>query len=184
MIDRAAPERSVPVEGRSGDVDDLAARVRQLEDRAAISETVVGYGLTVDRRDWSGFARCFTDPVLTDYQQGRPTGLTSRADLVDLVSEALDGFTTTQHLSTNHVIVFDAVDPDAAVCTSAMYAQHLLEGSPNGDFYLLRALYTNYLRRTADGWRIEGIDTEGRWEEGNLTAVEEAIQRTRAARGR
>jgi hypothetical protein len=165
-------------------VEELGERLRRLEDRAAISETVVSYCLTVDRRDWAAFTRCFTDPVLTGYREGRPTGSTSRADLVALVSEALDGFTLTQHLSTNHVISFAEDDPDGAVCTSAMYAQHLLEGSPNGDYYLLRALYTNYLRRTADGWRIEGIDTERRWEEGNLTAVDEAIQRTRSSRAR
>lgn len=80
------------------------------------------------------------------------------------------------------MVDFRLGDADAAVCTSAMYAQHLLEGSPNGDFYLLRATYTTYLRHTPEGWRIEGMETEGRWEEGNLTAVDEAIQRTRRAR--
>ncbi len=163
-------------------MDDLAGRIQRLEDRVAVSETVVSYCLNVDRRDWASFTRCFTDPVLTEYRNGRSTGSTSRADLVALISEALDGFTSTQHLSTNHVITFDAADPDLATCVSAMFAQHLIQGSPNGDFYLLRAIYTNYLRRTSEGWRIEGIETQRRWEEGNLTAVDEAIQRTRSAR--
>lgn len=74
-------------------MDDLARRVQRLEDRVAVSETVISYGRTVDRRDWAGFARCFTDPVLTGFRDGRPTGSTSRADLVALVAEALDGFT-------------------------------------------------------------------------------------------
>jgi hypothetical protein len=157
-------------------VDDLLARIRRLEDRAAISETVINYCLTVDRKDWAAFARCFTDPVRTS------TGSTTRDAWVATVAEALDGFGLTQHLSTNHVITFDGDDPDAAVCVSAMYAQHQLEHSPNGDFYLLRAIYTNHMRRTPEGWRIERIDTERRWEAGNLTAVEEAIQRTRSRR--
>ncbi|GAA2756732.1 nuclear transport factor 2 family protein [Actinopolymorpha rutila] len=163
-------------------MDDLATRVRRLEDRAAISETVINYCLNVDRRDWATFTRCFTDPVLTEYHDGRPTSSTSRAGLVALISEALDGFTLTQHLSANHVITFDTADPDLATCVSTMYAQHLIQGSPNGEFYLLRAIYTNHLRRTSEGWRIEGIETERRWEEGNLTAVDEAIQRTRRGR--
>ena len=163
-------------------MDDLVTRVRRLEDRAAISTTVISYCLHVDRRDWVAFTRCFTDPVLTDFQNGQATGSTCRADLVALISEALDGFTHTQHLSTNHVITFHETDPDTATCVSAMHAQHLLEGSPHGTFYLLRAIYTNHLRRKSDGWRIEGIETERRWEEGNLTAVEEAIERTRGRR--
>jgi hypothetical protein len=163
-------------------VQNLGARIRQLEDRAAISETVVRYCLGVDRRDWAMLTRCFTDPVLTDYQDGRPSGTLPRAELVAIISEALDGFTLTQHLSTNHVIEFHAGDPDRAVCISAMYAQHLLRDSPNGEFYLLRALYTDHMRRSDQGWCIEGIDTERRWEEGDLSAVEEAIQRTRDAR--
>ncbi|MBA8793440.1 hypothetical protein FHX74_001045 [Friedmanniella endophytica] len=164
-------------------MDDLEARIRRLEDRAAISETVINYGLAVDRKDWVAFARCFTDPVLTGYQDGEPTGSTRRSALVAMVAEALDGFGLTQHLSTNHVITVDPDDPDRATCTSAMYAQHELPGSPNGEFYLLRAIYTDFMRRTDEGWRIEGIDTENRWEQGNLTAVDEAIARTRAARG-
>ena len=161
---------------------DLEARIRRLEDRIAISERVIQYCLGVDRRDWTMFDRCFTNPVNTDYDaRGVPSGTVTRADLVAMVSTALDGFTTTQHLSTNHVIEFDPDDPDRAVCTSAMYAQHLLEGSPNGEYYLLRAIYTNYMRRTPDGWRIEGIETEKRWEEGNRASVEEAIERSRAA---
>ncbi len=128
-------------------------------------------------------ARCFTDPVLTGYQEGTPTGTMPRDKLVGIVSEAVDGFTSTQHLSTDHVIEFDFADPNRAACVSAMYAQHLLRGSPNGEFYLLRAIYTDHMRRTDQGWCIEGIDTERRWEEGNLSAVDEAIQRTRAAKG-
>lgn len=163
-------------------MDDLASRLRRLEDRADISEVVIRYCLTVDRKDWTAFGQCFTDTVLTGYQGGKPTGSTSRAELVGVISEALDGFDLTQHLSTNHVITFDADDPDRAVCTSAMYAQHQLVGSPNGEDYLLRAIYTNHLRRTDRGWRIEGIWTERRWEDGNLTAVQEAVQRTRSER--
>lgn len=161
-------------------MQDVETLIRELADRAAISDTVIRYCLSVDRRDWAMFTRCFTDPVLTDYQDGSPTGTLPRDALVAVVSEALDGFSLTQHLSTNHVIEFDPVDPDRAVCISAMHAQHLLPGSPNGDFYLLRALYTNHMRRTDHGWCIEGIDTDRRWEEGNLSAVQEAIQRTRS----
>jgi len=75
---------------------------------------VIRYGLAVDRRDWAMFERCFTDPVNTGYNsEGVPSDVTARKD------------------------------PDCAVCISSTYAQHLLKGSPNGEFYLSQAIYAD-----------------------------------------
>jgi hypothetical protein len=46
--------------------EDLESRVRRLEDRALISETVIKCAVAVDRRDWAMFAD-LTDPVHADY---------------------------------------------------------------------------------------------------------------------
>ena len=122
---------------------DLETRLRRLEDRTAISEVVVKYGLAVDRRDWALFADCFTDPVDTDYSGlGSPAKEWERDAFVESIRLHLSGFTATQHISPNHLVAFDEQDPDRAICTSYMYAQHYLEGSPNGDFYLARGFYT------------------------------------------
>ena len=93
---------------------------------------------------------------------------------------ALDEFAATQHLSPNHVIEFDENDPDRAVCYSYMYAQHLLEGSEGGEFYLLRGWYANHMLRTPDGWRIERLRQHVGWQEGNTNAVAEAAVRGQA----
>lgn len=157
---------------------DIEARIGQLEDRVLIGEVVIKYCVSVDRRDWEMFANCFADTLHTD------EGDITREDFVATVSGALDGFTATQHLSPNHLISFDEHDPDRAVCDSYMYAQHLIEGSPSGEFYLLRAWYRNHMVRTRGGWRIEKIDSHQRWEEGNTTAVTEAIERVRSQRAK
>jgi len=61
-----------------------------------------------------------------------------------------------------------------------MYAQHLLRGSGNGEFYLLRGSYTNHMLRTPEGWRIERIIQHRSWEYGNTSAVTEALARSQA----
>lgn len=81
---------------------DLESRIRQLEDRALISERVIKYAMAVDRADWEMFADCFTDPVHADYSEnGMPAADFARDDLVGIVRGALGGYTATQHLSTN-----------------------------------------------------------------------------------
>jgi ketosteroid isomerase-like protein len=159
---------------------DLESRVRRLEDRNEISEQVIKYAMGVDRRDWEMFADCFTDPVYADFSAGDiPPATVPRSQLVGQIASVLDGFTATQHISPNHVIEFDDADSDRATCYSYMYAQHLLAGSENGEYYLLRGSYTNYLRRTAQGWRIERIVQHRSWEDGNTNAVAEAAERRR-----
>lgn len=154
-------------------VADLESRVRRLEDHQSIVDVVIRYCVAVDRRDWGMFASCFAPTVRSD------SGESSGDDFVAMVEGALPVFRSTQHLSTNHAVTVDELDPDRATCESDMYAQHFLEGSVRGTYYLLRARYRDELIRTADGWKIESITTTNRWEEGNLNAIAEAIERVR-----
>ncbi|MGH9289802.1 MAG: nuclear transport factor 2 family protein, partial [Acidimicrobiales bacterium] len=63
---------------------------------------------------------------------------------------------------------------------SYMYAQHYLEGSEGGDFFLLRGSYTNHMLRTPDGWRIERLTQHASWSDGNQNALTEATARSQA----
>lgn len=160
---------------------DIDVRIRRLEDRIHISEQVIKYAMGVDRRDWDMFTACFTDPVYVDFSAGgMPAESYDRDAFVARVSHALSGFTATQHISPNHVTEFDPHDPDRAICHSYMFAQHLLQGAPSGDFYLLRGSYTNHVLRTAAGWRIERIIQHRSWEYGNTNAVAEAVARSQS----
>lgn len=62
-----------------------------------------------------------------------------------------------------------------------MYAQHYLAGAKGGDFYLMRGSYTNRMRRTADGWRIEHLIQHLSWKEGNEDLPAQAAARAQAA---
>jgi len=160
-------ERSNKKKSKKGTVtDDLESRMRRLEDRALISEMVTKYAIAVDRRDWTMFADCFTDPVHADYSEnGLAAADFVRYELVAIVRDAVSGYTATQHLSPNHVIAFDDDDPDRAICTSYMYAQHHVDTSEKSEFLLLRGSYSNHMVRTADGWRIERLIQHIGWRE-------------------
>jgi len=158
---------------------DLEERVRRLEDRSAISEVVIRYAMAIDRADWELYATCFTDTVHIDFSAaGMPAADFPREQFVAFAGQGLGGFTARQHLSPNHLITFDGTDPDRAVCLSYMYAQHYLAGAEGGDFFLMRGSYTNHMRRTPDGWRIEKLIQHISWPEGNLDLPNQASART------
>jgi hypothetical protein len=159
---------------------DLESRIRRLEDRTQISEQVIKYAMGVDRRDWDMLVDCFTDPVYADFAAGGMPAETVARDVLVARIARVNGFTATQHISPNHIIEFNVSDPDRAICHSYMFAQHLLNGSDNGDYYLLRGSYTNHMLRTADGWRIERIFQHRSWEDGNKNAIAEAFARSEA----
>ena len=152
---------------------DLENRIRRLEDRVSIVETVTRYCVGVDSKDWVLFSSCFAPMMQTEF------GEVTREEFVAIVESALPAFRSTQHLSTNHVVTFDSSDPDTATCESDMFAQHFLEDSIGGAFYLLRARYSEQMIRTQEGWKIRSIATSNRWEDGNLDAVAEAMERVR-----
>lgn len=155
--------------------DSVDTRITQLEDRVQISEVVTRYAIGVDRRDWEMFGAVFDDTVWADFSAGGvPAQEFTREALVAMTRSVLDGFAATQHISPNHVIEFDAKDPDTAICHSYMFAQHHLEASSNGTYYLLSGSYTNTMRRTSKGWRIARVVQHRSWEDGNLGAVAEA----------
>jgi hypothetical protein len=160
---------------------DLEFRIHQLEDRTRISEQVIKYAMGRRPPRLGHVRRLLHRPVYADFSAGGvPAETVARDELVGRISFALNGFTATQHISPNHVIEFDDNDPDRAVCYSYMFAQHLIKGSENGEYYLLRGSYTNHMLRTADGWRIERIIQRRSWEYGNKNAVTEAIARAEA----
>ena len=157
------------------DVDDTSVRMRRLEDRQSVVDVVVQYCVAVDAKDWNLFADCFAPTLRTE------SGEVSSADFVAMVKGALPAFRCTQHLSANHLVAFEPDDPDVAICTSDMFAQHFLEDSPGGAYYLLRARYRDEMIRTSHGWKISALTTSNRWEDGNLNAVAEAFERIRTA---
>ena len=153
----------------------LEERVQRLEDRNAIIDVVIAYATTIDRGDWAGYAELFTDPVHVDFSEaGLPAADFPREAFVGFAEQGLSRWSARQHLSPNHVVRFDDADPDAATCSSSMYAQHYAEGAPDGGVYLMRGSYENRLVRTAEGWKITSLTQHVAWIEGDPQAASPA----------
>lgn len=117
--------------------------IRDLEDRAAVTDVVLRYATALDTRDWDLLRTCFTDGVVTHYGPGpaqegyEAFERTSRAWLPPQVRS--------QHLIANVVV---EVDGDAAASSAYVRADHVHDDLP-GEHLEFVGRYLDDLVRTA-----------------------------------
>lgn len=139
----------------------LEQRIRRLEDRTEIVAIATGYAAAVDAADWERFRALFAEVVHVDFSQaGMPAADFARDDFVDFARRGLEVWDARQHLSTNHEVEFDALDPDRAVLRSYMFAQHHLRDSPT---FVMHGSYEHAVARSVDGWRITRLTQYLSW---------------------
>jgi len=124
--------------------------VRELTDRAAITEVLHTYARLVDERDFAAAAAVFTDDCLAEYGLRETDTLHSAAAVADWLAYQLRDGTTTSHHISNVEIGFS--DADHATTTSYVHAWHRSPGAPVDPVVLARD--ADSLERTATGWRI------------------------------
>lgn len=130
--------------------DRLERRIRELEDRAAITELGVLYGFVMDERSIDGVRRLFSADATLRSQDG----VFAASGIEQIVATYEGRFAVlgpTNHVSHGHVIRFDPADPDAA---SGLLASHA-EVSRNGTSMLVGLRYKDRYRRTAQGWQFQ-----------------------------
>jgi SnoaL-like domain len=171
-IDPSSEQASgAPVDG-PGELDDLAARTRALEDREAIRDAAACYGqghdeifrhLGADQSEALAILReCHTDDLATKvffFDQSSPTDeLASLEELIRFIEQfAIDtGYTGARNVVGD--IRIDFTGPDSAVMTSATQAPHFIQGAadPAGapTLDVVSARYVDELERGEDGtWR-------------------------------
>lgn len=129
---------------------DIDFAVRELIDRAAITEVLHTYARLVDERDFAAVAGVFTDDCLAEYGVREAEILHSSAALADwLRRRLLDGTATSHHISNVQISFADA---DHAATTSYVYAWHRPPGAAADPVILAR--YVDSFERTPSGWRI------------------------------
>jgi ketosteroid isomerase-like protein len=128
---------------------DLERRIQRLEDRAAIQDLAVLYGLVMDERDLDGVRRIFADDATLRSQDGvfAASGL---EEIVTTYQGRFDVLGPTNHVSHGHVVRFDDADPDVATGLVASHA----EVSRNGTPMVVALRYKDRYVRTAGGWKF------------------------------
>ena len=129
---------------------DADITVRELTDRAAITELLHTYARLVDERDFAAVAGVFTDDCLAEYGVHEADTLHSSADVVDWLTHQLADGTPTSHHISNVQISFHSADQ--AETTSYVHAWHGAPGAPADPVVLAR--YVDTVKRTPTGWRI------------------------------
>lgn len=129
---------------------DMEARLRRLEDRAALDDLVVRYFLAADGDDMSGVAACFT-PDATFASSGT-VNAGSRAAIVDFIAASRSHMGLTVH--TPHYGLFTFQDAGRATGLVGAHLELALAGEPI--FGAVR--YQDSYRLTDEGWRISARD--------------------------
>ena len=127
--------------------------VRQLIDRAAISDVVTAYATAVDTQDWDLFRSLFMDRLHLDFSTFHPSLKRDLSidELLD-ITKKMAGFDATQHLSTNHR---HTIEGDRATCVSYMHAGHFMTRDGKKYACFLYGYYTYGLQRAGEGWKID-----------------------------
>ena len=131
-------------------------------DRLDIAELPVRYALAIDRKDWPALAAIFTDDAR--YQITGREPVFGPQGPVGICSAALEPLTFSQHIIGTTMVQLAG---DEATISSYFHAQHVLEGTPGGDWYIVAGTYTDRAVRTAAGWKLAERDVTAQWTEGN-----------------
>ncbi|MEE2703495.1 MAG: nuclear transport factor 2 family protein [Myxococcota bacterium] len=154
----------------------LDPRVRELLDRAEISDVLHRYATGLDRRNWELYRSIFTNEVDLDFESvGIPAGVRKADAWVRSARALFAGFTATQHTSSNHV---HEIRGDRARCVSNMQAEHFV-GDGEEDRWTIGGYYTNELVRTPSGWKLSKVTLNVTWQRGNPRVSEIALRRGR-----
>ncbi|MEV5376877.1 nuclear transport factor 2 family protein [Streptomyces nondiastaticus] len=162
----------------------LQARIDALTDRAAVTDLIDRYLLSLDARrfDDAWARRFFTPDVRITSPVGKHEGT---GGLAASQAATLAKFERTQHIGTNYVL--DITGDRATVHWNALMTHvHLAStrearGSGPGDHFTVGGTFAGEVVRTPAGWRFRRLDIRAVWTHGEgplaLTpAAEEALR--------
>lgn len=148
-------------------------KLQHLLDRDEITQAVVAYGYSFDRRDWALHRSLFTPEIEMDFSASIGAGLTAMTadEWVAGVRPFFENLPATQHIAYPLEI---GIEDDEAYVVSLLHAQHHLPNERGGPVQRMIGRYENWLTRTPDGWRFRKMIQRIDWNEGNWWIFEKA----------
>ena len=135
---------------------DLAATVRELDDRLAITDLIHAYCDHFDRNEPEAVAALFTSDATVDYGPEADTIVGADAIAPTIAVGLERTFAATSHHVSNIRLTFEG--PDRARGVTYLYAWHrYVDGSPDGELW---GRYRHRFERTDAGWRIAELVLE------------------------
>ncbi|MBE9040084.1 nuclear transport factor 2 family protein [Oscillatoriales cyanobacterium LEGE 11467] len=150
--------------------------LNSLADRLKIIETIDGFGMAIDLRDWQKFRSLFADAVEFDYSSiGEVAGTLHPDEIVNTARNDLGGFQATQHMMANHQVNLAG---DRATCLAHVRAQHFLPNDRSEPIFEMGGYYTAGLIRINSDWKIQRWKFSVLWSGGNQLLFDLAKQIT------
>lgn len=135
---------------------DIAATVRELDDRLAITDLIHAYCDHFDRNEPEAVAVLFTSDATVDYGPEAETIVGADAIAPTIAAGLERTFAATSHHVSNIRLTFEG--PDRARGVTYLYAWHrYVDGSPDGELW---GRYRHRFERTDAGWRIAELVLE------------------------
>lgn len=130
--------------------------LREISDRAEITDLIVRYTRAIDRQEWAELDAMFTRDAEVDYSAfGGVTGSLERAK--EFLAESMPVFSKTQHMVGLPAI---RVDGDRATAVTPCHNPMLMGAGKDARIMICSLWYHHELERTSDGWRIRRLSEE------------------------
>ena len=148
---------------------DQQAQIQRLLDENEIRSVIDGYDVAVDAKQWDKVRSYFADEVqfdATSLEGGEPMVINSD-DMVGQWAVILFEEKKSNHMRTNFVI---EVDGDTATAFSKGYSLNIMDLDNGSDLWEVWGDYTHKLKRTPQGWKINGMRYDKVYARGNEKA--------------
>jgi ketosteroid isomerase-like protein len=131
-------------------LDDLAARLRVLEDKDAIWGLFMEYKRHLDARDFKAYATLFTDDAVWVGNLGLATG---PAEIEDLLVRTMEVYESDRE-RTHHLVMNPVIEVHGDTATALSNWAYVTRSDTDAPVFEMLGHYVDELVRTPAGWRF------------------------------
>jgi uncharacterized protein (TIGR02246 family) len=140
--------------GNSVARNSIEARLQALEDREEIRKLMIGYGRTLDQRDFAGFAKLFTQDA--EYGGGGNTGMTKGAEAIARLLEEVFQKNPTGVKSPNfHLFSNETIQVNGDQAVGLSKGVFVVPGDNNQPAMVMLATYQDVFVRKDGVWKFK-----------------------------